>query len=214
MPIYTRKGDAGDAHRPGGRRVRKSDALLEALGSLDEFNAHLGWCLQCAAGAVAQAKRKRSGRGEGKSLGRTPITDTAAAYRDIIEALTPLQGELMAMGALLAAAGRAGDPGVSLDPSAVARMEKQIDAAWAALPELRHFILPGGGEMSCRLHVARTVCRRAERRVVAAVDAGAPAPSVVLQHLNRMSDLLFAMARLADHAGGEEDRLWTPKKKR
>jgi cob(I)alamin adenosyltransferase len=181
MASYTKTGDDGTTGRPGGRRVRKSDPLVEANGTVDELNAHLGLCL-------AQA------RGDG--------------VEEVREALAPVQSELLTVGALLAAVGADGPAGVSLDAAVVERMERHIDEAAAALPPLASFILPRGTELGCRLHAARSVCRRAERVVVAAADAGADVPPVVLRYLNRLGDLLFALARRANRAGGAEEEPW------
>jgi cob(I)alamin adenosyltransferase len=203
MRIYTKKGDDGTTERPGGRRVRKEDAFVHAVGSLDELNACLGLCLQRA---------------------RVEVVD------DIVEALQPIQSELLAAGALLAAAGSDKAPAVSLDAASVTRMEGQIDRLEAELTPLTAFILPGGTELACRLHFARTICRRAERAVVAAVseapeggpppsptsakpqaaEAPAPAavPAVLLNYLNRLGDMLFVLARTANYAAGVEDELW------
>lgn len=172
MSIYTRRGDGGESTRPGDGRVRKTDLLIEAEGSLDELNSWLGWCLACA---------RQSGADE------------------VADALEPAQREIMSISSL--AAGRGGQGPVGIE-AAVRRMEGQIDGVWAGLPELGGFIVPGGCDLACRLHVARTVCRRAERRVVAAFDDGEGMPPAALKYLNRLSDLLFALARLAnDHAG-------------
>ena len=99
----------------------------------------------------------------------------------------------------------------ALADSAVDRMAGQIDAATAKLGELEHFILPAGCELTCRLHVARTVCRRAERAVVAFAAAGGPVSAVVLRYLNRLGDLLFTLARLANHNAGVAEAPWPPK---
>ena len=181
MSLYTRTGDDGTTGRPGGRRVPKSDPLVRANGAVDELNAHLGLCLVQAA---------------------------ADGLQPVVEALEPVQPELLAAGALLAAVGAVAPTGVSLDDDDVTRMERQIGQIASSLPELTAFVLPRGTELSCRLQVARTVCRRAERVVVAAAQARADVPPVVLKHLNRLSDLLFALARLALHAAGQEDAPW------
>ena len=124
------------------------------------------------------------------------------------EALRAVQPELLAAGALVAA-GR-GEAKGPPDDAAVRRIERQIDAMAAKLPELKNFIIPGGCELACRLHVARCVCRRAERAVVAAVDSGAAVPGVVIRYLNRLSDLLFALARAANAEAGTDDVAWQP----
>jgi len=183
MTIYTRTGDEGCTDRPGRQRVRKCDPQVEAGGALDELDAALGWTL-CAAGGEQ--------------------------HEEIRETLKPIQAELMAAGALLAAAGTGGQPGVSLDDTAVARMERQIDAVWAKLPELTHFILPEGCELACRLHVCRAICRRVERRIVAAAELEGRIPAILLRHINRFSDLLFALARLANQQAGRPERAWRP----
>jgi len=182
MSIYTKVGDQGDTVRPGGVKARKSDVMIVALGVLDELNSHVGSCL-----AASRAD---------------------ARLLEISEAISPVQGELLSAGAVLAAQGTGSDPHVHADGAAVARMEKQIDRLWASLPELTHFILPGGCDLACRLHLARTVCRRAERTVVKVVDAGTAVPLSILQYLNRLSDLLFALARWANHQTGTAETPW------
>ena len=181
MKVHTKAGDEGFTFRPGKQRVRKIDICVEAVGDIDELNAHLGLCLQGTRGAEAAEVR---------------------------EALEPVQRELLTIGALLAAAGTDSRPNVALDESTVQGMEQQIDRLTTRLPELTHFILPGGCELACRLHVARTVCRRAERRVVALADAQTPVPPIIVRYLNRLSDLLFMVARLANHIAGVSDAGW------
>ena len=179
--IYTRTGDEGSTNRPSGERVRKSDPAVSAVGAIDELGAHIGLC-------VASAGEQQDS--------------------DVGEALQPLQGELLTAAALLAAAGANKPPSVKLAEAAVGRMEGRIDTISAKLPELTHFILPRGCELACRLHVARTVCRRAERAAVAAADAGTTIPPIVLRYLNRLSDLLFVLARLANHNAGMDEVAW------
>ena len=130
----------------------------------------------------------------------------AAGQQDIRESLGPIQEDLFAAAALLAGAGAK----VSLDEAAVGGIEERLDAVSAKLGEVRHLVVPAGCELSCRLHVARGVCRRAERAVVAAEDAGVDVPPVVLQYMNRLSDFLFVLARLANHQAGVQERLWRP----
>ncbi len=175
MTIYTRRGDGGESTRPGDGRVRKTDVLIEAEGALDELNSWLGWCIAAAEEGGAD---------------------------EVADALKPLQREIMSISAL--AAGRGGQGPAAIE-EAVRRMEGQIDAAWERAGELRGFIVPGGCDLACRLHVARTVCRRAERRVVAAFDDGNAMPPAALKYVNRLSDLLFALARLANHFAGVVD---------
>jgi cob(I)alamin adenosyltransferase len=186
MAIHAKHDDGGDTEPGDGRPVRKSDPCVAALGEVDELNVHVGLCLQ---GALA---------GE---------------HKDIAEMLEPVQAELCTIAANL---GGSELLAKKFDGRAVARLERQIDAAWAELPPLEKIILPRGCELACRLHVARTVCRRAERAVVALADSGADAdagagkkiPPEVLRYVNRLSDLLFALARLANHRAGAGEEIW------
>jgi cob(I)alamin adenosyltransferase len=173
MGIYTRTGDGGTAGLPGGKRLAKSEPAFEVLGTVDELNAHLGLC--------RAACREHDG--------------------ELPAHLSDVQSDLLELGAQLAAAAGTNQPPAAIPQ--VARLERQIDAAWSRTPPLRHFILPNGSELACRLHVARTVCRRAERR------AAAPeALHWAVPYLNRLSDWLFAMARLANHLAGQSDEVW------
>jgi cob(I)alamin adenosyltransferase len=183
MGIYTRTGDEGTTGRPDGCRRRKSDPVVAAVGDLDELNSHVGLCLAAA----------RSGGAD-----------------RIVEALEPVQSELLAAGAALAAVGSSAPPAASPTDADVTRLERQIDALSADLPELDSFIRPAGTELACRLHVARTVCRRAERAAAIADDASPTIPPVVKAYLNRLSDLLFAAARAANRAAGVEEQPWRP----
>lgn len=182
MKLYTGQGDEGDTSGPGGRRIAKSDAFCEAVGTLDELGAAVGLCLRAA------------------------DDECQAPVREV---LAPLAGELLAAGAMLHAAPRPAAGG-GLDPAALARMESRIDAACEKLPELKGFILPAGCELACRLHAARTICRRAERRVAAWCGDEAPPLPDVLRYLNRLGDLLFAMARLANLIAGVPETTWSP----
>ena len=179
MKIYTRTGDDGTTGLIGGRRVSKADPRLDCYGTVDELNAAVGLA------AVATGK------------------DLAAQLRDV-------QNDLFVLGSHLAAP--TDDPKAAaslppLDESIIHRLEREIDAAEMNLPPLRQFILPGGSEPSARLHLARTVCRRAERLVVALATEVA-IPPVTLRYLNRLSDWLFVMARRANREAGVEDVPW------
>ena len=179
MKIYTKTGDAGETSLFDNSRVSKADARVDADGEVDELNACLG------------AARARLDAG-----------DLAA----IIESV---QRELFAIGARLAdpsskIAGRVTKAAVT--PADVERLEQAIDRLELELPPLRRFILPGGGQGGAFLHLARTVCRRAERRVVAlGPDA---VERIVIVYLNRLSDLLFVMARAANHRAGIGEVEW------
>jgi len=181
--IYTKQGDDGHTIGCGGRRVAKNDAHCQALGALDELSSHVGLCLQAAAGREQESVRK---------------------------ALLGVQPELLTLGAMLFACGdsaaEAGAP--TIGPGTISRMESLIDASQASLGELTHFVLLGGCELACRLHVARAVCRRAERDVVALASAGPNVPPIALAYLNRLSDLLFALARRANADAGIRENTW------
>jgi len=173
VKIYTKTGDAGETGLFGGTRVSKSDARVAAYGDVDELNAWLG-------------------------LARSRVADQA----DISEMLVQIQRDLFALGARLA------DPGrkvaervtkVDIGEDAVARLERWIDTLDAMLPPLRRFILAGGSEGGAALHLARTVCRRAERAIVGLQEHTETAvePELIV-YVNRLSDLLFVMARIVN----------------
>ena len=177
--IYTKTGDNGWTRSLGEQAVRKSDALMEALGTLDELNSHVGSCL------------------------------AAVGHHDSIDqTLRGVQTDLLAIGSMLAAGGGAKIGAVRIEAESVDRLEAAIDAASRRVPPLTQFVTPGGVELASRLHITRTVCRRSERRIVAAGDGGADVPPVVLQYLNRLSDLLFTLARLANESAGTAERRW------
>ena len=182
MKMYTKTGDDGFTDRDG-RRVRKSESPVEAVGAVDELTSSVGWCRHAAGGAK---------------------------HEPVAEALRTIQPELLAVGAMLASAGTGRRPAVVLDESVVVRMEGQIDRATGELPELRRLVIPGGCELACRLHVARTVCRRAERAAAAVGGDQKQVPPIVLKYLNRLSDLLFVLARQANAAEGIADDTWQP----
>lgn len=182
MKIYTKKGDRGETALFGGGRVHKSHPRVAAYGDVDELNAVLGW-----AAAVVEDDEIRA-------------------------RVVSIQPDLLVIGAHLAtpAVTRGKRPSLpSLPERRVGELERWIDEADAELPELRAFILPGGTRGAAALHVARTVCRRAERHVVA-LDAEESLEPTIIQYLNRLSDLLFMFARLENHRAGVEDVLWDP----
>jgi cob(I)alamin adenosyltransferase len=183
MKIYTKTGDTGKTGLFGGGRVRKDSVRVDAYGEVDELNATLG-------------------------LARTLSMPT-----DLEALLHRLQDQLFTVGAVLAtpAGTKASAHIPTLKPEWVTDMEKAIDTFETELSPMTHFILPGGSQGAAALHLARTVCRRAERRVVAAVREG-EAPQEVVVFLNRLSDLLFTMARVANHRVGVEDVKWIPEK--
>ena len=190
MKSYNRAGgggDGGDTCRHGGQRVRKCHPLVVANGEIDELNAHLGLC-RASAASPAEAQ----------------------CECETIEAILGcVQADLIALGAMLAVdAGQT--PPASVGDEDVARLEAAIAKAGKGLPVLKRFIVPSGCELACRLHVARCVCRRAERSCVLALDAGEAVPPAALRYLNRLGDLLFVLARRANRAAGAKERPWKP----
>lgn len=178
MKIYTRAGDAGETGLYGGQRVPKDATRVKAYGSVDELNAALG---------VALAQ-----------------TEDAEA-RDI---LARIQGELFEVGADLATPSERGDAVPRLHADATARLEAEMDRFDTELTPLRHFILPGGSPGGAALHLARAVCRRAERHVVTLAFSEDVSPEV-RRYLNRLSDHLFTLARLVNQRAGSAETEWT-----
>ena len=182
MKIYTKTGDDGTTGLIGGSRVRKSDARLECYGTVDELSAAIGLAVVCA----------------------------VAAAPAMAESLAIVQNDLFVAGSHLAtpedSPHRHALP--PLDEAIISRLEMQIDAATAQLPPLRNFIVPGGSELAARLHLARTVCRRAERLLVE-FSMDRPVSALLLTYFNRLSDWLFVHARLANQLAGVSDVIWS-----
>jgi cob(I)alamin adenosyltransferase len=187
MKIYTRTGDDGTTGLIGGQRVPKSDPRIDCVGTIDEVNAALGCC--AAAGGVG-----------------------GQAHEIFIAQFRAVQNDLFVLGSHLALAeGSGADRNLPpLEDSIVSRLEMEIDAADARLPQLRNFILPGGTELAARLHLARTICRRAERRLVDFAH-DRPVPAILITYLNRLSDWLFVQARLANAVTNIPDIPWNPR---
>jgi len=186
MKIYTKTGDEGSTGLLSGLRVAKNDPRLECYGTVDELSAAIGLA------AV--------------------VTDA-----DLTGKLRQIQNELLIIGSHIAMIGdnAAGSSSVrarvpSLDQLQVSRLETEIDSAEGQLPPLTQFILSGGTEAAARLHLARTICRRAERAVVALSQTTpmASPPPVIAKYLNRLSDWLFVHARLANRRAGQGDIPW------
>jgi cob(I)alamin adenosyltransferase len=179
MKIYTRSGDDGSTGLLGGSRVGKSDPRIECYGTVDELNATIG-----LAGVV-----------------------TAPSLRSVLQRV---QSELFIIGSDLATPPGVPRP-VGLPPltsANIERLEAEIDSAEAPLQPLRNFILPGGCEAAARLHLARTICRRAERLLVSLASEQA-VDATLLKYVNRLSDWLFVQARWSNHAAGVEDIPWS-----
>jgi cob(I)alamin adenosyltransferase len=177
MKIYTKTGDQGETGLFGGPRVRKDHLRIEAYGAVDELNAVLG---------VARSE--------------TPPAEIDALLAEI-------QNSLFDLGAELATPepARMGVPMVGA--AHVEALERAIDRYEAGLAPLKTFILPGGARAAAQLHVARTVCRRAERRLITLAAAEAISAQLII-YLNRLSDLLFVLAREANRADGQSDVPW------
>jgi cob(I)alamin adenosyltransferase len=178
VKLYTRTGDAGETSLFDGTRARKDDPRVDAYGEVDELNAWLG-------------------------LIRASGIDPSVGAE-----LAAIQRDLFALGAQLA------DPADRLaarvtkaviDDQHVVRLEQLIDHLDGEVPPLRRFILSGGTPAGAALHVARTVCRRAERRIVA---LNPPVEPVLVRYVNRLSDLLFVLARVVNHRGGMPETEW------
>jgi cob(I)alamin adenosyltransferase len=177
MKIYTKTGDAGETGLFAGGRVAKDNLRVETYGAVDELNAVIGLARTVAAG-------------------------------DLAAALARISSELFSLGADLATPLDAATAWiVRVDDTLTARLETEIDRFETELPPLTNFILPGGAPVAAQLHLARTVCRRAERRAVQLARAE-PVNDAALRYLNRLSDWLFVAARLANHRAGRPDEPW------
>jgi len=187
--IYTKAGDGGETRLVGGQKVAKDSARIETYGTVDELSS----CLGLARAALA-----------------TPPQPAGAAELDAV--IRRIQNELFNLGSDLATLPEDRHPQQPLiEARHVAALERQIDVWNEALPELRSFVLPGGGWVASSLHLARTVCRRAERLVVS-LRATEAVGDQVLPYLNRLSDALFVMSRHASRLYGEPEPLWEPEK--
>ena len=181
MKIYTKTGDSGETGLFGGGRVPKDHPRVAAYGDVDELNSALG------------------------------LVRAAAAQQFFDAALEAIQRDLFSIGGHLATP----DPDrvmkalekAALSSDRVSEFEQIMDQAEQELPPLRAFVLPGGTGVAASLHLARTVCRRAERSVVHLAHAE-PVPELFIVYLNRLSDLLFTLARLANHRDGLSDVTW------
>lgn len=179
MKIYTKTGDSGTTGLFGGQRVSKTHPRIEAYGTVDELNSALG---------VVRAESLPS---------------------NVTELLKRIQHELFEMGAQLATPPDAKQTGCAIGETAIERVEQAIDEFDADLSRLRQFILPAGDRGAALLHLARTICRRAERRVVMLAETpGERTPESIIVYLNRLSDLLFVLARYVNQSHQAEDEPW------
>ncbi len=182
MKIYTKKGDQGKTSLIGGTRVSKSNHRIDTYGTVDELNAYIG------------------------------LLRDQEVNRVRLELLKEVQDRLFVIGASLATdPDSTSRPAPDLLESDVHLLEAEMDLMDAALPELRHFVLPGGHSSVSVAHVARTVCRRAERLVVA-LDQEEPVDEMVIKYLNRLSDYLFVLSRKMAYELGVEEVKWQPRR--
>jgi cob(I)alamin adenosyltransferase len=178
MKIYTRSGDDGSTGLYGGGRVAKCDLRIEAFGAVDEFNAQLG------------------------------VVRIAALPKGFDQVLSILQNQMFDLGAELATPDATNHSTQTLQDTHVKQIEDWIDHFEAGLAPLKTFILPGGSCAAAGLHLARCICRRAERQMVALAQI-ATVRETVLQYMNRVGDLLFVMARTANAEDGRPDISWS-----
>ncbi len=178
MKIYTRAGDGGETGTLGAERVPKDHVRISACGSLDELNATIGCALSL------------------------PVAEELASI------LKRVQRELFLLGAMTAQTdNRAVSSIPQITPEHISKLEGEIDSLEQSLPKLTHFILPGGDPAAATLHLARTVCRRAERSLVT-LSRESELPEICLGYTNRLSDLLFVMARYQNQHAGRTDIIW------
>lgn len=174
MPIYTHTGDKGQTSLVGGTRVSKTHLRLEAYGTVDEFSSHLG--LLCAM-----------------------LTDEHDK-----QFIINIQQTLFDLSTILATEPESRYQPKPLAASLITEIENEIDQIQATLLQLRAFIIPGGTQASAQAHVCRTVCRRAERRILSLAET-VSVDDILLQYMNRLSDYLFVLARKANHSAGVEE---------
>ena len=181
MKIYTRTGDSGETSLFDGQRVRKHDPRPDAYGTIDELNALLG------------------------------LAGSLCRDQGIIDTLETIQGRLLVLGAELAnPGGSGGEDRPLITDGMIKDLEQVIDAADRELPPLSGFILPGGDPAAAALHTARTVCRRAERKLTLLVELGHQKPDALpLAFVNRLSDTLFTLARLANLRSATKEKPWS-----
>lgn len=184
--IYTRGGDAGETSLVGGQRLPKDDLRIQAYGTIDELNAFMG----LARISCEEAQTTRLG--------------------ELASVLRRIQHELFNLGSILATRPEDVHPKQPrITDAEVRQLEREIDAMNAGLSPLRSFVLPGGTRLSAELHVARTVCRRAERLLVTLARNEA-VPSEAIRYLNRLSDALFVWSRWVNHVLGVPETVWEP----
>ena len=182
MKIYTRKGDNGETGLLGGKRVPKSDLRISAYGTVDELNSYIG------------------------------LLRDHKELTDHKELLLDIQNQLFIVGSHLATEpGKSFDYVPDLDPEEIVALENAMDTMEESLPPMKHFILPGGNKLVSYIHIARCVCRRAEREVIS-LGEKEEIPIGVVGYLNRLSDYIFVLSRTAAQLVGAEEVPWIPRK--
>jgi cob(I)alamin adenosyltransferase len=190
--VYTRQGDQGETALAGGQRVPKDGLRIGAYGTVDELNSFLG----VARATIAQMA--------------TEMADAVHQLAKLGEILLRVQHELFNLGSILATLPADVHPKQArVTDMDVAQLEREMDDMGAELPPLRSFVLPGGCRLNAELHVCRTVCRRAERELVALAREENIPPETV-RYLNRLSDALFVWSRWASHVARVPETLWEP----
>jgi cob(I)alamin adenosyltransferase len=186
--VYTRKGDSGETGLVGGQRVPKDGTRIEAYGTVDELNSFLG---------AARA-----------DINQLAVEEPRLALLAAI--LLRVQHELFNLGSILATLPEDVHPRQPrVTDAEIAQLETEIDLMNEDLPPLRSFVLPGGSRLDADLHIGRTVCRRAER-IVIALSRTESVPAEAIRYLNRLSDALFVWSRWANHISGAHETLWEP----
>lgn len=178
--IYTRSGDKGTTALIGGERVAKNDARVEAYGTVDELGAHIAL-----------------------------LTDFAAeqGLTSMVELLDRVAVELMTVEAQLALSESFNGDIAKVTPEMIERLEREIDALSEELPPFKGFTIPGGHRVVSQCHICRTVCRRAERRILTAAEQH-PIDSLIIGYINRLSDLLYTLSRWSGKMVGVEEKIW------
>lgn len=180
MKIYTRKGDKGDTSLFGGTRVSKNHIRIEAYGTVDELNSHMG------------------------------VLHSFCKENEIRDFISASQSRLFDIGSHLASDGKADEYLPELDRQWVTELEENMDRYTESLPELKSFIMPRGNTRIAQTHVCRTVCRRAERRVISLAEQEEVADLIPV-YLNRLSDYFFVLARYLGHLDGIDETKWSSK---